>query len=215
MKWAKGNECVFFEDASKGWRHLEKRKVLLQAIEALEPGDVLLAYCSDRMSRNMDTMGAIRYLVREKGAKIEYADGSASGASSIEGVIMEAVAGIMAVLEKEKIGARVSSAHGVKKSRKEAMGMVPFGYMQEFKCYKNEHGAKVKAPLVENPEEMKALTKMMDLRTSGATFREIADLMNAEGFLNRNGQPFDFRGIHRILSRKSLELVSGESREAH
>jgi len=179
---------VFFEEVEKGWRPVDKRNVLLDAIDCLENGDVLLVTHPDRLSRgDADERAYIKYLVRKKGARIEYTD--APNGETMEEKVMEMVTGIVSYIETHNIRRRVISAHQTAKIQKKRLGFVKYGYRDE------------DGKLVMDDQEQENIKYLKALRRKGYSLRKIVALASNVGVVNRKGKAFDLGSLRRILSR--------------
>lgn len=187
-KVAGDNALVIFEDASKGWRALEKRKVLMEAIDALEEKDAFVVHCPDRLARNSDTIGAIKYLIRKKGARLVYANGSPTDSDSLQDIIMSSVENMVAMIEKATLGRRMKAAHKTKRQNGEWLGFLPYGWKKDGDM------------MVTCPEEAKTLRWMRKYREQGLSYRKIADELNLRKRFNRSGGFWTHHSVWRILS---------------
>ena len=185
-----GKNFVHVHDTQKGGIPLKRRKALMDLISMLKRGDRLICPRSDRLSRSGETIGLIKYLVYERGATIEYADGTkiATGENTAEW-IQSKMLEVLAEYEKLIISCRIRKAYVQKREKGEAMGVAPYGYRN------------VKKMVVEHPEEQKTLSRMIELREQGTAFREIAKILTAEGHRTRKGSEWPFQNIQRILKR--------------
>ena len=187
-------EYIHFHDIGKGGIPLKKRKVLLEAISHLENGDVLLAPRSDRLSRNGDTIALIKHLVQERGATIEYADGTkVACGSNASDWLQTKMLEVLAEYERLVLSGRIRRAYKQKRSKGEVMGKVPYGY-------KNVEGF-----IVEDPKQQAILSSMHALRGQGKSYREIADWLNEQGLYNCYDRPWHHPNILRILRKNPLE----------
>lgn len=178
-------------DTNKGGIPVIKRTVLLDAISLLQKGDVLLCSSPDRLCRSIEEMGAIRHLVREQKGTIEFVKGN----SNVDELnpwewYTHQILGLQPEMERRVMAHRVKRAHKSKREKGEFMGFVPYG--------KRRIGTQI----VEDEEERKQIDFMICRREEGVPYREIAAEMKERNMLNREGRPWNFRSIQRILARE-------------
>ena len=104
------------------------RPGLSRAIEALNPGDILVVDSSDRLARDMLVNLTIRHQVEQAGATIEYANGSPSE-DTPEGRLFQNMLAAFAAYERDRI--RLRTKQGLEKKRKNGertTGKIPIGW---------------------------------------------------------------------------------------
>ena len=171
------------------------RPGLTAAINALQPGMVLVVDGRDRLARDMLVSLTIHQRVKEKGATIEIADGSPSRATP-EGNLMANVLDAFAQYDRERFARRTKAGLARKKERGEWLGKPPIGWKLD----------REKKRLVECPDEQKAVAFAVSLHKLGASSSKIAlEIMTPEcGYLCR-GKPWSARTIRKILKREKHE----------
>lgn len=87
--------------------------------------------------------------------------------------------------EREAIGERTRDAMRHKRSKGERVGTLPFGYSLAV------DGLHLEA----NPTEQGILSRMKELKLAGRTTREIAGVLNAQGFTTRRGTVWRFQYV--------------------
>lgn len=195
---------------------LEKRDVLLEAIEALEKGDVLLALKPDRLARSKE-IGAVKYLVRQRKATIEYVDGTVTDSLDSGEMLLEGVKNLFAEYELMQIRIRTHRAMKKKKDSLERVGTIPYGYtLDESILMEKKDLRSTGKPyrLVPNIKEGETLLKMHKLKASGKSYAQIAEYMAVKGYRNRRGNPFARDGIHKILSKIDIDKYRDQLRAA-
>ena len=105
---------------------LEQRPALLEAIDALEEGEILLVAKRDRLARDAILAGLIERLIARKGASIASADGTGNG-DGPEAQLLRHIVNAFAEYERLLIKARTKSALAVKKAKGERTGQIPYG----------------------------------------------------------------------------------------
>lgn len=179
---------IFRDEGLSGSLSLEKRPGMLNAINSLSKGDLLVVSKRDRLGRDALVMAMIEAGVKRKGARIISLAGEGTENDDPTGMLMRRMIDAFAEYERLIIGLRVSAALQAKKKKKERVGYVPYGYKLA------ENGVHIE----ENPEELSLLTHMFRLRKSGHTIRGIANYLNERNLLNRDGNKWNHSSIMRV-----------------
>ena len=88
---------------------------------------------------------------------------------------MAGVAAVFGQLERELIGQRTAEALARLQAEGKPYGAIPFGF------------ARRGDRLVAHPAQQRVIRQILDLRESGASFRKIADWLNAECVPSKRG----------------------------
>lgn len=191
IAYCKNKPYVVFEDKGKsGGLPLEKRLNLLEAIACLERGDVLLSSKPDRLARS-EEIATIKYLVRQKEAKLEYVDGTKVDSQDIQSIMVECMKNMFATYEKFQISSRTKKALKERKDRNERYGSLPYGFTVA------EDGIR----LTMDEREQEILSMMITLFNQGVSIRRIPTELANLGMMNRKGNPFQHMTIWKILKR--------------
>lgn len=168
---------------------LLSRPGLSAALEALQPGWVLVVDRSDRLARDMLVSLTIRHQVAQIGATIEYADGSPDDTTP-EGELMQNILAAFAAYERACI--RRATARGLARKRAAGqwVGRPPVGWRMD------PDGS---GTLVRNMEEQAAIICARELRERGLRSKEIADALNVD-FGGYRGHPWSARTIRKMLA---------------
>lgn len=180
---------IIDEDVS-GSTELEKRKALLDAINGMQKGDVLLVAKRDRLGRDPIVNAMIERAVERKGGRIVSAGGDVQEGDDPTSILMRRMIDAFSEYERLLIGARTKAALQTKKNKRERVGHVPLGFAL----------AADGVHLIECPEEQSILKQLQDLRVSGLSIRQIVSAMNERGLFNRKGK-WTISSVHRILNR--------------
>ena len=180
----------------KGLKGLEldlaQRPALLEAIDTLAQGDILLVAKRDRLARDAILAGLVERLVTRRGAEIVSADGAGNGAGP-EAMLLRTIINAFAEYERLLIKARTKSALSVKKARGERTGQIPYGKRLA------QDGVKLHDDL----DEQKVILKIIQLRRTGMSLRGIATQLNESRVPARQragySQPGEWR--HPIVGR--------------
>jgi len=191
---------IFRDEALSGSLSLEKRPGMLNAINALSKGDLLVVAKRDRLGRDALVMAMIEAAVKRKGAKIISLAGEGTENDDPTGMLMRRMIDAFSEYERLIIGLRVSAALQAKKKKNERVGYIPYGFEL---CDNGIH-------LTQNHTERKLLNEMTELRKTGISIRGIAKYLNERNLLNRNGSKWNHSSILRVcIERLKRETVNG------
>ena len=187
----KYNIAGFFEDKALSGSDVE-RPALWAAVDALKKGDVLLVYKLDRLARNVYIMELIKQAVSACGAKIEAVEGDVKG-DSAESVLIRQILSSISEYERKIIALRTKFAMLQHQRNGKRMGrFAPYGFRVDLED---------QTRLVPDPEEQKAIFKIIDLKDKMFEVLQIVRIMNREKvFFTRNGKPWTRKQVDKILS---------------
>lgn len=178
---------------------LDRRDALLDAIAALEPGDVLLVAKRDRLARDPMIAAMIDASVRQKKCRLMSAAGEGTDDDSPTSVLMRRMVDAFAEYERLLISSRTKAALGAKRRRGERTGRIPFGSTLVDDGRRSRAGLPV--GLAADPAERIVLKRMLDLRAAGWPLRRIAWALSAHGLTTRAGKPWGVSTIHHLCQR--------------
>lgn len=183
-----GELSAVHEDAGlSGGLPLAERPGLLDAVSALEEGDVLLVARRDRLGRDVVNVALVEREVARRGARIVSAAGEGSELEGPTGNLVRTILDAVNAYEKAAIALRTRAALRAKRARGERSGNVPWGFR-----------ALEDGKLVAEPGEASATVVVRELRAAGKTFREIAGELPARGILGRTGRPLTLKRVHAL-----------------
>jgi len=180
----------FYQDGTCGADPLEDRPCLMEALNSLRKGDILLVAKRDRLARG-DTMALIQMMVNKKKARIISSAGEGTEGDQDDPIsyMLRGMTDLFAGFEWLLIKSRTKAALSAKKAKGERVGHIPFGYQL----------ASDGIHLETNELEQSALSQMQELRRNGLSIREVAVEMNQRGTLNRGQTKWNNASVHRIL----------------
>jgi DNA invertase Pin-like site-specific DNA recombinase len=193
---------LIFEDSMSAGLKLDRRTVLLQAIGAMQKGDVLLVAKRDRLTRGDVFAGAmIEAAVKRHRGRIVSAAGEGTEADDPSNILMRRLIDAFSEYERAVIGARTKSALTAKRARGERTGGVPYGrrLTGEGPLAKR---SKLPTGLAPVPAEAEALDLVAELRLAGHSLRAIADEMNRRSIPTKAGRPWHFGTVRRIVEKR-------------
>lgn len=141
----------------------------------------------DRLARDTMLDGYLRFVLERKGIKILSAtqENGVDPIAKLTRDILAAVAGY----ERHLIAQRLAGSRKVKAARGGyAHGQAPYGTKAA--------GGKLEI----NQSEYAVLTRIRSLREASNTIRQIAETLNSEGLLSRQGRPWGPSSVHGALS---------------
>lgn len=180
---------TFSDEGISGAASLDKRPGLLEAISQLGKNDVFLVAKRDRLGRDPIVVAMIEASIKRKGARIVSVAGEGTDNDEPTSVLMRRMVDAFSEYERLIIKARTKAALQAKKRRNERVGNLPFGFQLA------ENGI----CLVPNPEEQASIARIIDLRATGFTLREIADELNRDGIMTRRGSTWHHVYVANIL----------------
>ncbi len=184
---------------------MSKRKGLMEFLNDLRPGNHVVVYKLDRLSRDIIEMVTIYRMIKDKKCAIYSLNDP-----DCDNEFMVGLMGVVAQKERKDTSDRTKSHLRQKKEQKERSGTVPYGYtIDPHKLVwvngMDEHGRKTKVQklgaLIEDPSEQLILAQMIDLFDQGCSYRQIGHRLKAMGYKNRKGNPFQHNSIYMILCR--------------
>lgn len=169
----------FADEAVGGAAPLDRRPALLDALAAMEAGDVLLVAKRDRLGRDPIAVAMIEAAIARKGGRIVSAAGEGTEGDDPTSILMRRMVDAFAEYERLIIKSRTRAALAAKKRRGERTGGIPFGHDL----------AGDGKTLLANPRELEALATIRTLRAGGLSLREIAAELDRMGIPPKQGGP--------------------------
>ncbi len=182
---------VFSDEGISGSTGIEKRPSLMDAINCLEKGDVLIVAKRDRIGRDPIHVAMIEASAKRKGARIVSAAGEGTEDNNPSSVFMRRLIDAFSEFERNIICERTRAAMQAKRAKGERVGHIPFGYRLS---NDNIHIEKDQA-------EQLILKQIMDLMEQGLSTRKLAAEMNRRGAFNRGGSKWNHASIHRVMTK--------------
>lgn len=185
-----GYELVaVFEEHISGGAPLDKREQLLAAVDALQPGGILVVAKRDRLARDTMTAALVERLVERAKGEIVSVDGTGNGEGP-EAQLMRRMIDAFAEYERAIIRARTRAALNVKARRGERVGGIPYG----------QRLAADGLHLELEPAEQAVIARVRQLRAEGLSLRMIVETLNTAGAPAR-GARWHQTSVRRLLAR--------------
>jgi DNA invertase Pin-like site-specific DNA recombinase len=180
--WAERENCTLVgphQDDVSGAAPLDRRPGLLDALAALDPGDVLIVAKRDRLGRDPIVIAMIESAASRKRCRIVSAAGEGTESDDPSAVLMRRMVDAFAEYERLIIKARTKAALSAKRRRGERTGQVPYGWILA------EDGR----ALIRDDAEHQVLADVHRHRAAGRTLRWIAHELTRRGVPPKNGKP--------------------------
>jgi len=182
----------YSDESVSGAAGLDKRPGLLEAIAALEAGDVLVVAKRDRLGRDPIVVAMIEAAIVRKKARVVSAAGEGTEGDGPTDVLMRRIVDAFGEYERLIISARTKAALQAKIQRGERVGKIRFGYSL----------ADDGTTLVEDLHEQQAIAIISELHQRGESLREIAAELNRRGIQTKSGaNEWIHTSVSRILQR--------------
>lgn len=164
-------------------------------LQAVQPGDTVIASKLDRMFRSTADALAVAEDFKDRGIHLVLLDINSEPITS--GGIAQFIFTILAAvasMERERIKERVSEGRRAKKAKQGAIGHAPFGFRKE--------GERSAAKLVVDEKEQEVI-RFVHARKDTLPLRGIAKELTAAGYMSRAGKPFAAESISNILEQSA------------
>jgi DNA invertase Pin-like site-specific DNA recombinase len=192
-RWAESRgvrvAAVYEDSGVSGGAPVEKRAGLLAALAAIrEHGAGLLVGAKrDRFARDIMIATMAERAAGRAGAILTTADGSSDGQGP-EGQLMRSILDSFSQYERAAIRSRTKAALGVKRTRGECVGQVPYGYEL----------AADGVHLTENAAEQSIIGRIRALRAAGLSLRAVTAECARLGLVSRVVRPFALTQVARL-----------------
>lgn len=187
-----GHELIAYYEDVESAATINERENFLWAMKTLDAAaDGLIVNKLDRLTRCVEDGEKLKRHFNEIGKMLISVQDSLD-IKSEDGGFMFTINSAIAELERKKIKARCES--GREKKRKSG-GYVGGGPPYGFSSYR--------AQLIEVPHEQEVIHKVKSLRIEGYSYREIADILNAEGIetKRRSSRGWNPQFVQRLVER--------------
>jgi DNA invertase Pin-like site-specific DNA recombinase len=175
--------CV--DDGVSGAAPLDRRPGLLDALAALEKGDILLVAKRDRLGRDPIVVAMIEAAVKRQGCRVVSAAGEGTEGDDPTSVLMRRIIDAFAEYERLIIKARTRAALAAKKRRGQRTGGVPLGFDLADDGLRSKAGHPI--ALVANAGEQSTVALIKVYRAGGMSLRAIAAELDRLGIPTKGG----------------------------
>lgn len=196
-------KATFSDEGISGAANLDKRPGLLDAINALGRGDVLMVSKRDRLARDVVACAVVERMVAKRGGRVVSVAGEGTDADDATSVLMRRIVDAFAEHERLVIAARTRAALQAKRRRGERAGKMPFGYtLADASASPSRSRAGNPVALVAVPEQLAVVERIRRERAAGLSMRTIAQRLTDDGIPTATG-----------LSRWSHATIQGIVRQ--
>jgi DNA invertase Pin-like site-specific DNA recombinase len=197
---------VVEEAGVSGGAAIEKRQGLLEAIDAVPKGGVLLVAKLDRIARDKFVSAWVEKELAVRDARVVSAAGEGTDPEGDElgNLILRRVTEMFAEYERALIRVRTTAALAAKRRRGEKLGgRVPMGFAV---VQVSPDGPK---RLVPDPAEQAALKLAVKLRDEGKSLRQVGTALVAAGHRPRIGKQWHAKVVRDMVARlQELDAVT-------
>jgi DNA invertase Pin-like site-specific DNA recombinase len=190
-----GLEVVdWFADEGVSGGKIDGRFGLIEAIDAVKRGFVLVVARRDRLARDAMLACWIEKEIAKRRGRIVSVAGEGTDNDDPTSVLMRRIIDAFAEYERLLIGVRTKAALRVKVRRGERVGRHAFYGFQL-----DENGVQVA-----DAHEKEGIRLMVELRRKGMSFARIAADVEARGFLGRKSQRLSPKIVRDIIRREAI-----------
>jgi DNA invertase Pin-like site-specific DNA recombinase len=192
---AEGYEVVrtYISEGVSGAADISKRETLLQMLESLNDGEVVIARSSSRLGRSVGVVLWLEDEIKRKGCSLKLVDGDNS--DSPESKLLHHIKLAVAEYEVHQLRWRVLSGLRARKAAGVALGAPN---RQSYGWSRNEGGK-----LAINRSEQQTIERMKTLREHGLSYEAVGKVLAAEQIFNRNGKPFAAASVRNAVLIKA------------
>lgn len=183
---------ILVDQGVSGGTPLEKRDGLIDAINALEDGGILVVAKRCRVARDVLISCLIDHAVKAKGARIVSADGIAQG-DGPEAVMMRQILDVFAQYERSMIRLRTRAALRQLRKKGKRSGTIPFGFKVD-----SENN------VIKCDEEQSTIELIMGLRSEGLSLRAISARLKEMNVVGRKGS-LNHVQVARIVKARDVK----------
>lgn len=192
---------TFTDGGVSGAAPLDKRAGLLDAVNAVTRGAVLLVAKRDRLARDVVACAVVERMVKKRGGRIVSVAGEGTDSDDATSVLMRRIVDAFSEHERLVIAARTRAALQAKRRRGERAGRVPYGYvLADGGAARSRAGLPVQLAAV--PAQLEVVERIRRERAAGRSMRAIADGLTADGIPTATGAArWAYSSVQRVLQR--------------
>ena len=181
-----------FIDAGISGKRADNRPQLQAALnDVCQNAGILVVYSLSRLARSTKDTIAISERLDKSGADLVSLSEKLDTTSAAGKMVFRMMA-VLAEFERDQVSERTTAALAYKKSKGERVGKIPFGY----------NLAADGVMLEENPDELRAVELIRELKAEGYSLRAIAAELDNAGIPTKDGKgAWKHTTVNSILSR--------------
>ena len=197
---------VVEEAGVSGGREVSKRTGLLEAVDAVPRGGVLLVAKRDRVARDMFVMSWVEKELQKRDARLvsAHGEGTAPDTDPVSALILKTVTDLHAEIERLQAQLRTLAALAAKRRRGEKLGgHVPLGFDVEQRTVMDRHGEQKQLKVLVPSRDGQAVVRLIrSLRAKGHSLRSIGSELEKLGHRAQNGGKWQAKVIRSVLMRE-------------
>lgn len=207
---------TFSDEGVSGAAQLDKRPGLLDAVNAVTRGAVLLVAKRDRLARDVVACAVVERMVAKRGGRVVSVAGEGTDSDDATSVLMRRIVDAFAEHERLVIAARTRAALQAKRRRGERAGRLPLGYrLASADAATTRSRAGNPVQLVPVPEQLAVVERIRSERAAGRSMRDIAKGLTADGVPTATGgAQWAHSTVQRVLQR-FLEVADATADVLH
>jgi DNA invertase Pin-like site-specific DNA recombinase len=195
----------------------ERRPGLMDALDALRPGNVLVVAKRDRLMRDNVRIALLEAVIRKRKCRLVSAAGEGTDAvdpNDPSAFLQKSIVDLFATYELLLIRLRTRMALRAKQRRGERTGGLPYGFDLEpgdprrSKPSNDRHGQPAgnkPIAMVENAAELQVLAWMIALKRHGWTYDRILWAMQRRNLKTKRGKPWDRSSVRFVIVRAEAD----------
>lgn len=194
---------VFTDEGVSGAAQLDKRHGLLDAINAVGKGAVLLVSKRDRLARDVVASAVVERMVAKRGGRVVSVAGEGTDSDDATSILMRRIVDAFSEHERLVIAARTRAALQAKRRRGERVGRVPLGFsLAAPETSATMSRAGLPTQLLPVPEQLSVLERILSERAAGKSMRAIAKGLTDDGIPTATGASvWSHATIQRVAQR--------------
>jgi DNA invertase Pin-like site-specific DNA recombinase len=195
-------EYMIFTDEISSRKPLNAREGMQAALKSLKRGDTLVALKIDRIARNESELHTIKDFLKNYDMEMIMID-----QPELQTSAMFSLYAMFSAMEVKMIRERIEEKLHEKQERGERTGSVRYGFRLDeanlILVNGKKKGEKVlkEGMLIENDKEQQCLNHMYSFFDQGMSYKQVSDAVNAMGYTNRHGRPWNHAHVYQILIR--------------
>jgi DNA invertase Pin-like site-specific DNA recombinase len=193
---------TFSDEGVSGAAQLDKRPGLLDAVNAVTRGAVLLVAKRDRLARDPVACAVVERMVTKRGGRIVSAAGEGTDNDDATSILMRRIVDAFSEHERLVIAARTRAALQAKRRRGERAGKLPYGYkLAHIATTHSRAGLPTQLEPVD--EQLTVIARIHREHAAGLSMRTIAQRLTDDGIPTATGsRRWQHSTIQRILGRE-------------
>lgn len=194
---------TYSDEGVSGAAQLDKRPGLLDAVNAVTRGAVLLVSKRDRLARDVVACAVVERMVAKRGGRVVSVAGEGTDSDDATSILMRRIVDAFAEHERLVIAARTRAALQAKRRRGERAGRIPLGYTlapADTSTARSRSGLPV--ALVPVERELKVVERIRREHAAGLSMRTIAQRLTTDEIPTSTGKTrWCHSTVQRVLER--------------